>query len=99
MQRLIDAANAVAKEYTAYTKAAVELDIAIADAERQAAVEKSELEQLRAENKKLRDALQELLDFSDTLHGRHYARSMHARIDAGTLLNPEASSKNRNRID
>lgn len=49
---------------------------------------------LQAENKKLRDALQELLDFSDTLQGRHYARSMHARIYAGTLLNQEASSKN-----
>lgn len=35
--RLIEAAKAVAKEYTAYTKAAVELDIAISDAERQAA--------------------------------------------------------------
>lgn len=99
MRQLIDAAKAVAKEYTAYTKAAVELDIAISDSEQQVADEKSELEQLRAENKKLRDALQELLDFSDVLHGTHYARSMHARIDAGTLLNPEASSKNRCRID
>lgn len=57
--RLIEAAKAVSKEYTAYTKAAVELDIAISDAERQVENKKSELEQLRAENKKLRDAMQE----------------------------------------
>lgn len=37
MQRLIDAAKAVAKEYTAYTEAAVELDIAISDSEQQVA--------------------------------------------------------------
>lgn len=90
-------AKAVAKEYTAYTKAAVELDMAISDAERQAAGEKSELEQLRAENKKLRDALQELLDFSDVLHGTHYVRSLSARFNAGALLNPEAASENQKR--
>lgn len=54
----------------------------------------AEVDRLRNENKQLRDAMQELLDFSDNLQGTHFARSMHARIDAGTLLNPEAANKN-----
>ena len=54
-----------------------------------------EIVRMRDENEQLRDALQELLDFSGNLQGTHFARSMHARIDAGALLNPEAANENQ----
>lgn len=45
-----------------------------------------ELERLRSEKQQLREVLQELHDYSDTLYGTHYAASMQARVRAVTVL-------------